>query len=233
MENLRKVGDWAWANKERLVLAILVVFLAYRIYAVLNPTTIEEQTAQASRARQQQPESTSADESDDEAGGPQNRLRRFQQGPGGGAASEEETAEPEDTPFMFTQHMPPKRIPDANDLPEDWTEEEGRPPMPPANPLPPAPVPYNALVKDNPFAATSTGSSGPTGAEERPPLALLAIREWGDGTYRAQIYTRTRKWYEEGEQFETYQLISINPEEKTVEIFSEQHGRSFTYEVVR
>ena len=38
-------------NKERLVLAILVIFLIYRIYVVMNPTTIEEQTAQAAAAQ--------------------------------------------------------------------------------------------------------------------------------------------------------------------------------------
>ena len=90
-----------------------------------------------------------------------------------------------------------------------------------------------AEAKDNPFAAVSTRGTGDDRIDERPKIYLLGIREWGDGTYRAQIYTRTRKWYEEGESFEAYQLIAINPEEQTVEIFSEKHGRSFTYEVVR
>lgn len=241
MDILRKIGDWAWENKERLVLAILVVFLVYRIYAVMNPTTIEEQSAQSASVRPQPAGSATTQTGEGPAdpaapgGGPQNRLRRLQQGAAGGAGAtgETTTTEPKEVPFVFTQHMPPKRIPDPNALPEEWTEEEGRPPSPPPNPLPPAPTPYNALIKDNPFAAVSTGSAdGPRG-EERPNIVLLGIREWGDGTYRAQIYTRTRKWYEEGESFEAYQLISINPEEQSVEIFSEKHGRSFTYRVGR
>jgi len=143
---LRKIGDWAWVNKERLVLAILVVFLVYRIYAVLNPTTIEEQMAQAAGARQQQIQSTAGGGPEEAGertgpgrpGSPQNRLRRLQQG--GTAEEEEETTKPEDMPLVFTQHMPPKRIPDPNNLPEEWTEEEGAPPLPDPNPLPPAPV---------------------------------------------------------------------------------------------
>ena len=278
MEIIRKIGDWAWANKERLVLAILVVFLVYRIYAVMNPTTLEEEAAAAARERAKHPttatrmpgapggalsqpgtpglgpglgeeegetdeegEAEGAVEGEDavegegedlEGGGtgPQGRLRTLRES---GAQTAQRTMDPSDAPFEFKQHMPPKRIADPNSLPEEWTADKGRPPMPQANPLPPAPVAFNALVKDNPFSASSTSGTGPTTGQERPNLTLLDIKEWKSGTYRAYILTRTRKWYAEGEQFETYQLMSIDPEAGTVEIFSEQHGRSFTYSLAR
>ncbi len=261
MDILRKIGDWAWINKERLVLAILVIFLGYRIYAVMNPTTIEEQTAQAAaaaRSRTATPAAAAGDTGVDgvigdglagegvagegqagEGDSPAARLRRLQRGRQGTETEAGETTttatetRPVEQPLVFTQHMPPKRIPDPASLPEDWTEEEGRPPTPPANPLPPPPVAYTALVKDNPFTATTTTDDG-TRTEERPPeLQLLDIKPMGDNAYRAYIQTRARKWYREGEQFESYQLVSIDPEAGTVEIFSERHGRSFMFSLNR
>ena len=221
MDKLRKIGDWAWDNKERLVLAILVVFLGYRIYAVLNPTTLEEQAA--AEAAAQPP----ADRPDNAEPGLGRLARRNGQEP-------PPTDRPTEAPLQLTQHVPPRPIPDPTDLPEEWTVDEGRPPAPPPNPLPPAPVPYQSLVSDNPFTATTTTSDGRPGDERRPEMRLLAIREWGaTGQYRANILTRTRGWYEEGEQFETYELVSIDPEAGTVDIYSEQHGQIFTYSLSR
>ncbi len=232
-------------NKERLVLAILVIFLVYRIYVVMNPTTFEEQTAQAAAAQRTAAAQAAAsgaaaapgllnandeDEDDEDADSAGGRLRALQGAQGGGGAQGQRPASGEQ-PLVFTQHMPPKRIPDPTNLPEEWTVEQGRPPAPEASPLPPSPVAYNALVKDNPFtAATDRKDVDTTGGP--PNIRLLAIREWGN-TYRAQIQTRTRKWYEAGESFETYQLVSIDPDAGTVEIFSEQHGRTYTYALNR
>ncbi|HOF41530.1 MAG TPA: hypothetical protein PLD73_15780 [Candidatus Hydrogenedentes bacterium] len=245
MDILRKLGDWGWMNKERLVLAILVIFLIYRIYVVMNPTTIEEQTAQAAAAQR----STAAqaampgppaipgmpspsawddddeDEDEDYPGGRPGVVQSSQRPQAQRAASG-------DQPLVFTQHMPPKRIPDPTNLPAEWTEAQGKPPVPPANPLPPSPVAYNALVKENPFTAATVERSTPDGPGGRPNLRLLAIREWGD-TYRAQIQTRTRKWYAAGESFETYQLVSIDPDAGTVVIFSEQDGQNYTFALNR
>ena len=235
-------------NKERLVLAILVIFLIYRIYVVMNPTTIEEQTAQAAAAQRNAaaqaavsgaaaaPGLLNADgldedgDEDEDADSPGGRLRNLQ-GSQGGQGAQGQRPPSGDQPLVFTQHMPPKRIPDPTNLPEEWTVEQGRPPAPEASPLPPSPVAYNALVKDNPFTAANTPTDRGRDTDQ-PKISLLAIREWGD-TYRAQIQTRTRKWYEAGESFETYQLVSIDPDAGTVEIFSEQHGRSFTYALNR
>ena len=56
MNRLRKIGQWFWRNKERMVLAVLVVILCFRIYRMLNP--IPDETAEAvppSRAGNQLP----------------------------------------------------------------------------------------------------------------------------------------------------------------------------------
>jgi hypothetical protein len=232
-------------NKERLVLAILVIFLIYRIYVVMNPTTIEEQTAQAAAAQRgaaaqaAMPPSSAMpgmqgvnlwddDDEDDDEDYPGGRPGVIQSSP----YQQAQRTTSREQPLVFTQHMPPKRIPDPTNLPEEWTEAQGKPPAPPANPLPPSPVAYNALVKDNPFTAATDERRPQDGPGAPPNLRLLAIREWGD-TYRAQIQTRTRKWYAAGESFETYQLVSIDPEDGSVVIFSEQDGQNYTYTLNR
>ena len=43
LEQLRKVGDWLWRNKEKMVLAGLVLVLIYQVYKVkFAPTEAEE-----------------------------------------------------------------------------------------------------------------------------------------------------------------------------------------------
>ena len=37
MNILRKIAQWIWLNKERMVLAVMVIFLIYRVYEVVNP----------------------------------------------------------------------------------------------------------------------------------------------------------------------------------------------------
>ena len=48
IEKLRKLGAWVWRSKERIVLAILVVVLAYRIYEVRYGQGPEETSAAGS-----------------------------------------------------------------------------------------------------------------------------------------------------------------------------------------
>ena len=36
MNFLRKLGKWCWDKKERMVLVIMLIFLAYRVYTVIN-----------------------------------------------------------------------------------------------------------------------------------------------------------------------------------------------------
>ena len=37
MDKLRKFGAWLWLNKERMLLGVLVGFLCYRVYVVMEP----------------------------------------------------------------------------------------------------------------------------------------------------------------------------------------------------
>jgi hypothetical protein len=53
-------------------------------------------------------------------------------------------------------------------------------------------------------------------------LRLLRFQQIGN-KYRVQIDTGTSRarWYEVGEAFESYELVSVNPDEKSVEVFDE------------
>ena len=42
MNRLRKIAQWLWLAKERFVLAVMVVLLSFRIYAILNPSSLED-----------------------------------------------------------------------------------------------------------------------------------------------------------------------------------------------
>ena len=42
MNRFRKIVRWFWLAKERFVLAIMVVLLSFRIYTVLNPSSLED-----------------------------------------------------------------------------------------------------------------------------------------------------------------------------------------------
>lgn len=42
MNNFRKIARWFWLAKERFVLAMMVVFLSFRIYTILNPSAPED-----------------------------------------------------------------------------------------------------------------------------------------------------------------------------------------------
>lgn len=41
MNWLRKIGNWLWLNKERMVLAVMVAVLVFRVYQVLNPPPLQ------------------------------------------------------------------------------------------------------------------------------------------------------------------------------------------------
>ncbi len=47
-----------------------------------------------------------------------------------------------------------------------------------------------------------------------------------DGTWRVRIRSASRRgWYSEGDAFESYQLLSIDPETGCIVVFSEKIGR--------
>jgi len=161
VNRVRKIGEWIWRNKERMVLAIMVCFLGFRVYQVVSPV-------------------------DEESG-------RMPQPP--------------------------------SSTPTDDVELPGVPGPPP--PPPPA-EDYSLLWRINPFGGWRASGRGgtETQASEDLEISLLRIREVAPGQIRAQIQTPGRRgWYEEGDAFEAYELLSIDPDADTVVVFSERLER--------
>jgi hypothetical protein len=164
VEKLRKIGERLWYNKERMVLAILVVVLGWNVYKVVNPPTGEK---------------------------------------------------------------PPDYRPPSGALPPDW-----RPVEVPLPPDPRIPGQWEMVYMPNPLWYYSTQSPLPkkTG-EEDPGISLLRIRTVRDKAC-AQLQTaNTRKWYYEGDAFESFVLLKINVDEGTCLVRSERLGRNVTLRV--
>lgn len=103
------------------------------------------------------------------------------------------------------------------------------PPPPPPDPDRPD---TKRLVRSNPFSANGLGGgAGPGDESAMPDLEVLRVMPWTGGTYVAEIRTQTTrpKRYGVGDQFESYQIISIDPNANEVVIYSEEHRRNFTF----
>lgn len=101
-------------------------------------------------------------------------------------------------------------------------------PLPPERPGGMLPPPTSSFVRRNPWWLYGVAPQEGGKQEATLNIALEAIKEWNDGSYRAQIRTKARKWYAEGEKFESFQLMTIDPENKQCEIYSEEQARSIT-----
>lgn len=157
MNRLRKIARWLWLSKERMVLAVMVGFLCYRVYQVMYPETTGE--------------------------GNEGQIWRLA----------------------------------SKDLPEDM-ERPGTPPLPPPNPLR---VDWSRLWKSPMFRWDPRGVKAPGGLAE-VELSVIKIMDTGVGGYRVQIETeKSKKWYAEGASFESYELISIDPDGGCCDIFAE------------
>jgi len=170
MDKLRKIGTWFWYNKERMVLLVMVVVLAYRVYGVVYP------------------------------GAP-----------------------------PVWPHIP---VPQTA-LPENAEERQtlGLPGELPLPPLAGLPGVYTSLYQRNPFWYYSgqgqQQDSGEVSAEDLN-IQLVDIQSASTGP-RARLRTiRTTDWYSEREQFEEFELVSIDMETRTVVVYSERYGRQFT-----
>jgi hypothetical protein len=106
----------------------------------------------------------------------------------------------------------------------------------PETPIPPDPVQdsstesYQSLSQRNPFwyYGARPEITGNEGAEEEENIRLLNIQRSPDNQYVAQIQTQVTKWYREGEEFESYQLMRIDPENQQVEVYSGKSGTTLT-----
>lgn len=134
----------------------------------------------------------------------------------------------------------PRVVSPKNNLPEDPQERaalvaEGvLPPPPPPRELTEIPGTYAVVHRNNAMWYYS-GNTATT--EEVTPemlgLFLVDIQRAGN-VLRARLQTRTTtKWYNEGEQFEEFELVQINQEQGTVEVYANQYGRRLTVTMQR
>lgn len=169
MDKLRKIGSWFWYNKERMVLIIMVIVLAYRVYGVISP------------------------------------------------------AEP---PSWSPIPIPQTELPQT----EEERQALGLPGLPPLAPTDGLPGTYTSMYDRNPFWYYSGQKDDrDKGIDEKDlNIQLLKIQDAG-GKPRAQLRTTSAtKWYSEGEQFEEYELVSIDPDTESVVVYSERYSRQFT-----
>ncbi len=93
------------------------------------------------------------------------------------------------------------------------------------------PVDAVTLVRMNPFSVVGGGTTtSSTTKNEDPGITLQRIVKWRDGTYRAEVVTKTSKTWRvsEGEQFENFTVMRIDPEGGIVEVFSNELDRAVT-----
>lgn len=119
------------------------------------------------------------------------------------------------------------------ELPTDPAEMQGIeiPGDPPPRPAMDVPGSYATLYNRNPFWYYSgqqkqNAKQDITAADLN--ITLVDIQNTG-GKLRARLRTESAtKWYSENDQFEKYELQKIDPDNNTVEIYSERYARTFT-----
>lgn len=105
------------------------------------------------------------------------------------------------------------------------------PAAPPEIPADKIPVPPEALTPNDPFDWRARDESSAADQENLVPLRLLAIRGEGDSAL-VQIETdSSKKWYKVGEAFESFELLSVDVEEETAEVFDEGLNRARVIEL--
>ncbi|MCC6153119.1 MAG: hypothetical protein IT367_05140 [Candidatus Hydrogenedentes bacterium] len=131
-------------------------------------------------------------------------------------ASSKTSGSPTKAAAAAPNKMSPENVPDPGPRPVTERAEDFRP-----------------LVRQNPFTIWSiaaTGKSASGSEEETIDVTLNNIVKWSDGAYRAELTTKVTgksKRYKEGEVFENYKLMSIDPANKTVQIYSSAHDKTF------
>ena len=166
MEKVRKYIAWMWTTKERLVLAVVVCILSYRVFIMFNPRENMDETKAIPR--------------------------------------------------------PPQRTIDESEI----DDIPGNPPQPPKDELPEN---WNNLPRREPFVfVLPTGSGGQDESNDQTDeLKLLDIQDLGNNRYRARIQTGSgrARYYPEGQKFQSYELISIDPDTGCCVVFSESASR--------
>jgi hypothetical protein len=124
---------------------------------------------------------------------------------------------------------PPEQAP-AVTAPSENVPAGTMPPVPEMRPPMDVPGNYTQLYNSNPFwyhAGKANQDKGEISAADLG-ITLLDIKKVGD-RWRAQLRTTSEKdWYDEGEPFEEYELVRINPEQKTVIINAKRYRKRVT-----
>lgn len=122
--------------------------------------------------------------------------------------------------------------PEPPKLPEPPMGGTFKAPDLPGPPPPPATENYSSLHSRNPFWYYSnppTGSDSQAESAEEEEIYLLGIQALPRGRgYTAQIRTKAAKWYREGEEFESYKVLKIDPKSQEVEVYSGKSGNTIT-----
>ncbi len=116
-------------------------------------------------------------------------------------------------------------LPPGNSLPLD-VKTPGTPPRIPPNI---EPENYTLLWMRNPFTWVEPGKRrlSTDGSIQDIDLELVNLQQVSDGSWKVQIRSaaNTKKWYSEGARFESYQLLSIDPDAECVTVFAEEVQR--------
>ncbi len=119
------------------------------------------------------------------------------------------------------------------ELPSDPAQMQGIeiPGDPPVRPPMDVPGSYAMLYNHNPFwyySGQQKQNNKPDVTAADLNIKLVDIQNAG-GQLRARLRTESAtKWYSENDQFEKYELQKIDPDNNTVEIYSERYARTFT-----
>ena len=91
---------------------------------------------------------------------------------------------------------------------------------------------WEGIYTPNPFWALSAQSSIMSRTTDAPAdISLIQIQEGRPGKWRARLKTNVMRWYDEGESFESFQLIKIHPEDNSVLVRSDRLGKVLTLKV--
>jgi hypothetical protein len=117
-----------------------------------------------------------------------------------------------------------------NVAPEELSEIT--PGTPPAAPPPFIRETWRSLYVRNPFTYYAAEGGGETAGAEELNISLLDIQILPNGKERARIRTSsTVKWYTEGEKFEQFELLEIDPDAQTAVVYSEQLAKRLDLEI--
>ncbi len=88
---------------------------------------------------------------------------------------------------------------------------------------------WEGIYTPNPFWALSAQAStaSRTSSSSSDNISLINIQRGPGGKWRAQLKTPSvTKWYDEGESFESFRLMKIDPQSNSVEVHSERSGKT-------